>query len=92
MLASLDNLEYPMLSVFGKSVAFFVAYMAIFVDPMFSIKHIVYGFKDIKALFRFLYDVYSILLCFLEVLNKTTIKVADKIICLVAHFVNVAHV
>ena len=70
-----------MLSVFGKSIAFFVAYMAIFVDPMFSIKHIVYGFKGKKALFRFLYNVYSILLCFLKEFNKTAIKVADKIIC-----------
>lgn len=92
MLASLDNLENSMLSVFGKPIAFFVAYMAIFVDPMFSIKHIVYGFKGKKTLFRFLYDVCSILLCFLEEFDKTAIKVVDNPVCVVAHFIKVAHI
>ena len=67
-----------MLSVGGKSITFFIAYVAIFVDPYLLVEHLFAHSKDLKIFLCLEDDVLAITLCPLEVIDKVRVQVCQS--------------
>ena len=80
-----------MLSVGGKSITFFIAYVAIFVDPYLLVEHLFAHSKDLKIFLCLEDDVLAIMLCHLEVIDKIWIQVRCSDIVLI-HFIVIVDV
>lgn len=72
-----------MFSVGGKSITFFIAYVAIFVDPHLLVEHLFAHSQNLKIFLCLEDDVLAITLCHLEVLDKIWIQVRCSDIVLV---------
>ena len=80
-----------MLSVGGKSITFFIAYVAIFVDPHLLVEHLFAHSQDLKIFLCLEDDVLAITLCPLEVIDKIWIQVRCSDIVLI-HFIVIVDV
>ena len=58
-----DDIEYQMLTISGKPITVFVAYMAIFVDPYLLVEHLITHAEGKKVFLRFNGNILASILC-----------------------------
>ena len=80
-----------MLSVGGKSITFFIADVAIFVDPHLLVEHLFAHSQDLKIFLCLEDDVLAITLCPLEVIDEVSVQVWCSDIVLI-HFIVIVDV